>query len=360
MEDRPAEMQDPWNVGQITITAALDIKRHYEELTAKQGKGDAVFGKDNKPPVKNFESGQDDCCDILHVARWERLPISELKAYWKNVPTKRVHIYRRLPLEHHGAASAVSECVIVRAHDRALPLKINMFSKGNSMKKTVAASDSKDAAEGWENPKAVLDILEAILNLGAVFFCLWHMDPTPQILLRMLVHYNFGIGEDRSEKDRCKLMVDVIDEILRTNSSRAIGGEPPLSFRECRERWKDAAERRPEASTVAGGSSSRRDGERASNGARGGNGKDSRYRAQDGGNPGRSGGRAGTQARNRVLLFNGNPVCFKYNRATGCDRPRKAGGCSDGRNGIFAHVCNFEDNTGKPCFQQHCRDTWRH
>jgi hypothetical protein len=25
--------------------------------------------------------------------------------------------------------------------------------------------------------------------------------PTPQILLRMLVHYNFGIGEDRSEKN---------------------------------------------------------------------------------------------------------------------------------------------------------------
>jgi hypothetical protein len=56
----------------------------------------------------------------------------------------------------------------------------------------------------------------------------------------------------------------------------------------------------------------------------------------------------------------GKSVCFKYNRASGCDRPRKAGGCDDGRGGVFAHVCNFEDRQGKPCFQQHCRETWRH
>jgi hypothetical protein len=354
-------MQDPSLVGKIDIKAAIDLMVHYQNQQAKLGKGDAVFGKDSNPPVKRFEMGEDNCCDILHEARWERLPISELKTYWKNVPTKRAHTYRRLPLEHHGAAGAVSECVIVRAHDRSLPLKINMFSKSNCMKKSVTASETKEAGESWENPKAGLEIMEALLNFSAVYFCIWHMDPTPQLLLRLLVHYNFGVGDDRNERERCQLMIEVIDNILRENSNRAVGGEPPLSFRACKERWKDAAEQR-HGSGSSGTNSNRRDNDKptGSNTTTSG-GKDSRYRTQDGrGSTNRFSGRAGNQDRRRVLQFNGKPVCFKYNRATGCDRPRRAGGCDDGRNGIFAHVCNYEDGNGKPCFQQHCRETWRH
>jgi hypothetical protein len=360
MEDRPPQMQDPRMVGKLTIAEALEVKNHFEKQQAKQGRGDAVFGKDNKIPTKRFAAGEDNCCDILHEARWERLPVEELKNYWKNVPPKRIHTYRRLPLEHHGAAGAVSECVIVRAHDRTLPLKINMFYKANNNKKTTGSSETRDAAEGWENPKAVLDIMEALLNLAAVYYCLWHMDPTPQLLMRLLIHYNFGMGEERSEKDRCRLMVEVIDDILRANSCRAIGGDPPLSFRQCRERWKDAAEKRPEASGSRNSGDNRRETDRA--GSYGNAGRDSRYKGRDsrGNNNSKSGGRSGTHVSRRVVLFNGNPVCFKYNRATGCDRPRKMGGCDDGKGGVFAHVCNFEDQNGKACLQQHCRENWRH
>jgi hypothetical protein len=143
--------------------------------------------------------------------------------------------------------------------------------------------------------------MEAILNFGAVYFCLWHIDPTPQILLRLLVHYNFAPGEDRSEKDRCKLIIEVIDDILRTNSSRSIGGDPPLTFRECRERWKDAAEKRPaDHSSKAMGSGKRE----ADGGSSGSNGRDNRYKNQGGGGSRfNAGQRAGANAKSRVLLF---------------------------------------------------------
>jgi len=344
-------MQDPLLVGRVSLQASLELKKHHEEQQAKQGRGDAVFGKDGKIPTKNFPAAEDDCSDILHDARWERMPIAEIKEYWKKVPTKRTHIYRRLPLEHHGAAGAISECVIVRAHDRTLPLKLSMFNKANNTKKTLGSSDTKEAGEGWENPRAVLDIQDALSNMTAVFFCLWHMDPTPSILQRLLTYYNFGAAEDRSEKEQCALIAEVIDEILRANASRAICREPPLSFRECRERWKDAIEKRP----TAGGSKARRDGDKA-----GGVHKDARGKHADNRGPAKSAGRAGQMNRSRVLKYQGNLICFQYNRAGGCNRPRKTGGCDDGKGGIFAHVCNFEDRNGKACFQQHCAENWRH
>ncbi len=298
MEDRPPEMRDPKMVGKLTVKTALEYKAQFEALEAKQGKGDTVFGKDNKIPSKKFGEGEDNCCDVLHPARWERMPVEELKKYWKAVPLKRVHTYSRLPLEHHGAAGMVSECVIVRAHDRSLPLKINMFFKGNSTKKSIGSSEAKETTDGWESPFAVLDIMEAILNFGAVHFCLWHIDPTPQILLRLLVHYNFAAGEDRNERDRCKLIIEVIDDILRTNSSRSIGGDPPLTFRECRERWKDAAEKRPadHSNKAMGGGKREADS--------GSSGRDNRFKNQDGsGSRFNAGQRAGANAKSLVLLF---------------------------------------------------------
>jgi hypothetical protein len=176
-----------------------------------------------------------------------------------------------------------------------------MFFKGNSTKKAIGSSEAKESTDGWESPSAVLDIMEAILNFGAVYFCLWHIDPTPQILLRLLVHYNFAAGEDRSEKDRCKLIIEVIDDILRTNSSRSIGGDPPLTFRECRERWKDAAEKRPaDHSSKAMGSGKRE----ADSGSSGSGARENRYKNQGGGGSRFNGGqRAGANAKSRVLLF---------------------------------------------------------
>jgi len=66
-----------------------------------------------------------------------------VKNFWHKVPIKRKNTYRRLPLEHGGAANLISEHTIVRSHDRSLPLMIKMFMSQNYGKRNFAATDTK-------------------------------------------------------------------------------------------------------------------------------------------------------------------------------------------------------------------------
>ena len=134
----------------------MKYKKHYEALIKKEGKGDGEFGKDCQIPSSSFEAGEDNCASILHPARFQRAPVVEMKKFWHLIPVKRSHTYRRLALDHCGAAGKVSECVIVRAHDRSLPLRIKMFFSNNRAQKNLGISDTKDAAQDWEAPKVTL------------------------------------------------------------------------------------------------------------------------------------------------------------------------------------------------------------
>jgi len=89
------------------------------------------------------------CC------RFERNPVVERKNFWANVPVKRLHTYRRLALDHPGSLNKVSEQTIVRAHDRSLPLKTKMFASANRSQKCLAATETKEEAADWENPKVI-------------------------------------------------------------------------------------------------------------------------------------------------------------------------------------------------------------
>ena len=55
-------------------------------------------------------------------------------------------------------------------------------------------------AEDWDAPRGILEVQEALLNFGAVQGALWRMDPTPQVLMRVLHTYNFGSGHGDEEK----------------------------------------------------------------------------------------------------------------------------------------------------------------
>jgi hypothetical protein len=70
--------------------------------------------------------------------------------------TDHMHNFRRLALEHGGAAGRVNECVIVRAHDRSLPLKLRMFFSSNRAQKSFSAEEGKEAAQDWEAPKVII------------------------------------------------------------------------------------------------------------------------------------------------------------------------------------------------------------
>ena len=96
-------------------------------------------------------------CELIDC-RFERAPVVERKKFWHLMPVKRSHTFRRLALQHGGADGKVSECVIVRAHDRSLPLRLKMFFSGNRTQKSLGGGDSKEAVQDWEAPKAVLDI----------------------------------------------------------------------------------------------------------------------------------------------------------------------------------------------------------
>jgi len=371
LEDRPEDMTKPDIVNALSFDQMITYKTHYEALIKREGKGENVFGKDNPLPLKKFPEGSDDCAGTLHPVRFERGPVVECDKFWDQMPVKRALTYRRLALEHCGAESKISECVVVRAHDRTLPLKLKMFFSGNRAQKNLGGDEKKEAAQDWDSPKALLEVQEALLNFQDVYAKLWQLDDTPRILQRVLLHYNYGGACKLSEQDRCRMVIEFCDTVLRENANRAVVKKTPLSFRQVKERWADTTERYPARdSSPAVGKQGGQGG-----GARGGHNNNKKQRGgfsgglgnfgRGGGNSG-GGGSSGGAARGgayfnaKLARLNvGNmsyPVCFDFNKQGGCNKPPKGCGCEDGRGGYYAHVCNHQDSTTKNfCLAQHSR-----
>jgi hypothetical protein len=99
--------------------------------------------------------------------------VAERAKYYDLVPVKRQPTYRRLALEHSGASGKVNECVIVRAHDRSLPLKLKMFSSSNRAQKGFGGAESKEAAQDWDNPKVCLGCMGFVVQ-EMIWWCIWH------------------------------------------------------------------------------------------------------------------------------------------------------------------------------------------
>ena len=104
-------------------------------------------------------------------------------------------------------------------------------------KKGFGGVDNKEPASDWEAPKGVLALQEALLNFGDVYNKLWPLDNTPRRLERVLVHYRYGEKLGGTERERCKIMEDFCDKILRENSCRAVREKAPLTVRQAKERW---------------------------------------------------------------------------------------------------------------------------
>lgn len=151
----------------------------------------------------------------------------------------------------------------------------------------------------------------------------------------------------------CRLVSDFIDLMLRESASRAVVKDAPLSFREGKERWADALEKRAVFLQRSGG----RFFEKAS-----GQHHTQSNRGRGGANRGRGtgGNRGGALQRGRGAKFQGHSVCYHYNRASGCSRPTKGTGCDNGNGGEYAHVCNHEISPGVYCLQAHAKATFTH
>ena len=346
IEDRPEAMQHVETVNAMSLDNVFAYKQHYEQQSKKEGKGDSTFGKDKKLPGKKYEEEQDNCLDKLHAVRFERGPMAEEDSYWARVPLKRKDTYRHLPLEQDGADGQVNENVITRAHDRSLPLRLRMFARSNFAKKGFSSgTETKEPASDWEAPKAVLCVQEALRNFSDVYRKLWPLDNTPGRLERVLIHYDYGSKLGGDLKDRCKLIEEFCDRVLRENSGRAVREKLPLTFRQAKERWKDCVEESGLADRQ--GQDKKSDWQKEDQKGRGGQGN----RGRGGWTDGRFAGGGGA-----VAMFQGNLVCYHYNnRVTPCTRKKSGDGCENGRGGVFAHVCNFQLKGGKFCLGKHKR-----
>ena len=214
-----------------------------------------------------------------------------------------------------------------------------------------------------------MELQSALLLFAEVYANLWPLDPTPRLLLKTLVHYQYATGYG-SERDRCRLMEEFLDEVLRESAGRANRGKPPLAFRQLKERWRDYIERAGGKYKTANSSTEKASGSAASNSS-GGNNNTNRGKGGQGGG-GQNGGqgskqqnnrgagskaaRGGMQHRTGALRFQGKLICYLYNnKGPGCQRPAVSGGCDDGKGGSFAHVCNFETSPGQVCAAAHPR-----
>lgn len=279
------------------------------------------------------------------------------------MPVKHSHTYRRLPLEHGGAANKVSDVVVIRCHDRSFPLKIKMFLPANRTQKSFSTSDKKEETADWEGPKGAQDVREALLNMADVLAELWPYDNTARILQRVLHNVNYGAALKCSDQEKVKHLVEFVDGVLRENACRAVEQETNLSFRQAKERWADITERV--------GTQPSQDGHHQDNSSHGSNpnrsgrgGYSGRGRNNQGtGITSASGGggafRGGAASRGRAARLQQGQlsyaVCFNFNRGN-CGRQQKGVGCDDGRGGMFAHVCNHYDMaSGKYCLQAHSR-----
>jgi hypothetical protein len=170
-----------------------------------------------------------------------------------------------------------------------------------------------------------------------------------------MVTYEFAAAYGSNEKDRCKLLEDFCDAVLRENARRAVTIGTPLSFQQARERWRDLAELKRSGSRGNSGYQQQQQQQQQSSqqGQRGG------LSAGRGGAPRRGGGSGGTGfsrpggGRSPSVFFNNELVCFHYNNPGGCNRAAKGSGCDNGRGGAYAHVCIHEFSAGHYCFAKH-------
>jgi hypothetical protein len=206
--------------------------------------------------------------------------------------------------------------------------------------------------------QAVLEVMEALTNMADIMAELWPLDNTARILLRILIHYKFATGLRDNEAERCRIISEFCDAVLRENASRAVGREPPLSFRQAKERWADIAERYYPLHGRAG----RQDGRGLGGGgvgSGGGGGSGGSSGGGGGGAGGQPAARGGALAKNRsaryLLAGRSYAVCFDYNRGV-CNRKPSGCGCEDSKGIVYAHVCNFYYNVAnKHCLAQHAR-----
>ena len=97
----------------------LRFMDRYEKRQKDQAGGSSSSYKvDKKPKVRKFGAGADDHFEVLHEARFQRMPLSSGASFWSRTPASRQEIYKNIDLKLFNkyvfTSNSVSTCGIIK------------------------------------------------------------------------------------------------------------------------------------------------------------------------------------------------------------------------------------------------------
>ena len=369
-------MKNRFAVNQIPTSDLMAMYRAYREkdefeLKAKQAKG--AIPRDGVIPREDFKCvNSDDCKNLLHDARFLRLPCAAQEKWYHKVKIAHTPtVITSMPLEASGVAGEVSPRVIELMHDRSKIVKLSDFFNGD-----LDSGSKKDIEDTeWDTVAGVYRCKKAVGNYTAVEQQLWPMDTTPVTLIRMLNKYHYCSGIKNVFK-RQRAIQRYFNEVMEKNAHRATNGLPPLSFVdheviikdkisdagvvpmvpiECDEISADAASQQAQTSSqpsggyggYGGGGGFRGRGR----GDRGGRGRGRGGRGRGGGGGGTPTPKAMSEGLHACRSFNNEPKCSNHQMGNGrCMR------VYNGTEEWYIHVCNvYLEDKKKHCLGNHSR-----
>lgn len=145
---------------------------YVKQLRAENSKM-SLLKKDELPPRVKFAEGKDDGQEKLHPARWLRLPFTDPKKYYDQVPMKHDHKYKNLALEFGGCNSNLSDRTIHLMHDRRNVLEMKHFMSENSSVSTRPMKEIRRKEDeelvtlsdyNWVEPQSVRQVMSCLKN----------------------------------------------------------------------------------------------------------------------------------------------------------------------------------------------------
>ena len=321
-------------------------------------KGASMKGsaKDDNITPREFKDVEfDNCKDLLHSARWQRMPISPPSNWWHLVPEKMVPVViNSLQLDATGTEDQVLAETIRIMHDRRVILELKFFYIG-----------SFDSAKGkgggvLEMGSSMLQIQEALANFQNLLQQIFPWDTTPGTMWRILVVYKW-IGAAFYFDTRRDIVIFWFNSVSRKNANNAENGKPPIDYADQEKLLKKALRKFKVKDEIPTGEDTANHAEPKQNFA----GKKQPNNSGGGGGKKKSGNGAGPSGQNKQsnkrqrAQKNGKLACIDYNNKEQCPNEPEGTGCKKEIDGVmkyFEHCCNvFDKRNGVHCLQNHSR-----
>ena len=132
VEKRPLGLQNKASFNAISMDNLLCLdKFDKQNLKAIEGDLSSNLLPYPKPKSTTFKKASDNGFKKLHPARFLRLPLSNIKDWWKHVPKIRSHQYQNLDLKFSGGNNKLTQKTIQALHDRTKCLQFKMLLSSN-------------------------------------------------------------------------------------------------------------------------------------------------------------------------------------------------------------------------------------